>query len=396
MTIVVDATPISPGDAAGVETFAYGLLQGLANTPGVDIEALIQAGTLPAWEQQTPGFANYVEIKSFLNAGTGWQRFLRKVAPTALSRSPLAGQLRRLRALSVDSHRNDSAVLTYYPFHRTPATAELFVMTVHDLRTFQPDFASPLDQEIIAENMRRAAAIVCSWPHPYADARRIFPEHAGKIFMSSLPVFNPPVGEYDRHTFNRSHPTLLYPAGLAPHKNHENLLRAMVDLPTARLICTGPPTEPLMGQLQKLVSELGLVDRVEFTGFVSGSELQKHYAECDAVILPTRWEAASGPLFEALAWHKPIIASRIGPVTSQLRFAGAQAHLFDPESPGDIVRAVKGWLSGPEPDYSAVNEWIWKRTWTDVASEYRRVFDWAMGHDKPLALQPVLDEEDWK
>jgi glycosyltransferase involved in cell wall biosynthesis len=393
MTIVIDATPITPGNSAGVETFAYGLLRGLSVTPGESVQALVQAGTRPAWERQTPDFSNYVEIKSFLNADATWQRLLRKVTPDVVARTPLAGHLRRLRARSVDAGRDDTAGLTYYPFHRTPATAETFVMTVHDLRPFQPEFASPLDQSIIAQNMSRATAVVCSWPHPYADAQRLFPEHTAKIFMSPLPIFNPPVGDFTPHVVNRSAPTLLYPAGIAPHKNHENLVRAMADLPTARLVCTGPPTEPLLGRLKGLVNELGLADRVEFTGFVSAAELQEQFANCDAVIIPTRWEAASGPLFEALAWRKPVIASRIGPVTAQLRFAGAEAHLFDPESPDAIAQAVKDWQSGPDPDYSDLNEWIWKRDWAAVATDYRRVFDWARGLDKPTDLQPSLDEE---
>lgn len=392
MTIVIDATPISPGSSAGVETFAYGLIRGLTHTPGEGVQTLVQAGTRAAWESHTPEFSNYVEIKSILNGGAAWQRMLRTVTPPWVSRTPLAGLLRRLRARAVDSRREDTSGLTYYPFHRTPATSPLFVMTVHDLRAFQPGFVSPLDQRIITENMRRAAAVICSWPHPFADANRLFPEFSAKIFMSPLPVFNPPVSIFEPHTTNRSSPTLLYPAGLAPHKNHENLVRAMADLPTSRLICTGPPTEPLKRQLENLVVELGLADRVEFTGFVSGSELQEQYAGCDAVIIPTRWEAASGPLFEALAWRKPIIASRIGPVTSQLRFAGAQANLFDPESPQDIVRAVRRWQSGTDPDYSDLSEWIWERNWTDVATEYRRIFAWVMGHEKPVDLQPSLDE----
>jgi glycosyltransferase involved in cell wall biosynthesis len=263
-----------------------------------------------------------------------------------------------------------------------------YVITVHDLRAFHPEFASALDQRIITENVAGARAIICSWPHPYADVCRLFPQHADKVFMIPLPVFNPPAEIDPFKATDRLAPLLLYPAGLSEHKNHQNLLRAISHLPSVRLVCTGPAPQPNLGRLQQLVSQLGLTQRVSFTGYVTDEELQQYFAECDAVILPTRWEAASGPLFEALARRKPIIVSDISPIRAQLAFAGAHAELFNPESPEDIAAAVRRWQRGHDPDYSELKAWIWYRDWSDVASEYMRIFAWVRGGRKPNELQP--------
>lgn len=65
---------------------------------------------------------------------------------------------------------------------------------------------------------------------------------------------------------------------------------------------------PLLTQYQ----QVGLPKNVELLGRVDDPQLDKLYAECDALILPTRFEGMPTVVLEAMARSKPIIVSDVG------------------------------------------------------------------------------------
>lgn len=80
----------------------------------------------------------------------------------------------------------------------------------------------------------------------------------------------------------------------------------------ARLLIVGGGN--LLGQYQRLASELSLGDRVIFSGHVSDTALPKYYAVCDLAILPSK-DSSEGfglVLLEAMATGKAVIGSRVG------------------------------------------------------------------------------------
>lgn len=390
--VFFDFTSIKPAHSGGVEEVAYGLLEGfsaLGSKSPVQPEVLVQKDSLPEWRELGGAPFELRGHASFLNADARWQTSLRRLGRAP---APLVGLLRNLRARS--TARVTADALTYYPFHRVPARAENYVVTLHDMRVFQAGMESSLDQKIIRENVVGARAVICSWPHPYQEARRLFPDATEKIHLIPLPVFHAPATRPSRHRLlgGQGSSRLLYPAGLAPHKNHENLIRglALVTRPVT-LVCTGPGADEERLRLERLALDLGC--RVEFKGRISAAELRRQFEESDALIIPTLWEAASGPLFEALAWGKPVLASRIEPVESQLQFANASALLFDPRSAESIAAAIESWVEEGAPVNDNVAGWIWGRHWEDVAIDYARVLLWAAGKaDKPTHLQPELSK----
>lgn len=134
---------------------------------------------------------------------------------------------------------------------------------------------------------------------------------------------------------------LLYPAQTWPHKNHEGLLRAAAllrdrDGIEVDLVFSGHRNE-YARTIDRTVASLGLGEHVTWTGFVSTRDLLGLYALATGVVIPSRFEAASGPLWEAFLAGAPAAAAA---VTSLPEQAGDAALMFDPEDPASIAGAV--------------------------------------------------------
>src|SRR4030042_4478797 len=63
-------------------------------------------------------------------------------------------------------------------------------------------------------------------------------------------------------------------------------------------------------RLQKLVTKLGLSNRVIFTGFLAGQDKLAALVDADVVVQPSRYEYAAWAPIEAVLCGTPIIVSR--------------------------------------------------------------------------------------
>ncbi|HEX8367748.1 MAG TPA: glycosyltransferase family 1 protein [Pyrinomonadaceae bacterium] len=137
-------------------------------------------------------------------------------------------------------------------------------------------------------------------------------------------------------------PFALYPAMTWEHKNHIRLLEAIALLRERRnlrinLVCTGHKNA-FWSNIERRLRELRLEEQVKFLGVVPHRELSALYLQAQFVIIPTLFEAASAPLFEA--WqHKT--AAACSSVTSLPEQAVDAALLFNPFSVEEIAGALK-------------------------------------------------------
>ena len=133
----------------------------------------------------------------------------------------------------------------------------------------------------------------------------------------------------------------LYPAMTWEHKNHIRLLEALAVLRdrhalSLRVVCTGHKSD-FWPRVESRMNELGLGEQVKFLGFVSREELSALYRAAQFVFIPTMFEAASAPLFEAWQHDTPVACSS---VTSLPEQAAGAALLFDPLDVDEIARAL--------------------------------------------------------
>lgn len=137
-------------------------------------------------------------------------------------------------------------------------------------------------------------------------------------------------------------PFALYPAMTWEHKNHlrlieaVNLLRERENL-KINLVCTGHKNA-FYPQIEKLVRELNLEKQIRFTGITEYTELSVFYRLAQFVVVPTLFEAMSGPLFEAWQYGAPVACSNVTSLPEQALDA---ALLFDPFSVEEIAHAMK-------------------------------------------------------
>lgn len=139
---------------------------------------------------------------------------------------------------------------------------------------------------------------------------------------------------------------------LKPYKGIDILLEAFARLPEPIIRDTvlrivGYPmmqTEPLKIRAQSL----GIADRINWDlRFVEEIEVASYFAQADVVVLPYRRIDQSGVIMVALAFEKPIIASRVGGFAETIT-DGEHGLLVEPGDVGSLAQSLSYILSEDE------------------------------------------------
>lgn len=184
---------------------------------------------------------------------------------------------------------------------------------------------------------------------------------------------------------------ILYPAQTWPHKNHVGLVRAL-DLIRKRdglvvpVVFTGRRNDDAQS-VDALIEHLGLEDQVTWTGFVEPKALAAIYRLASSVVIPSRFEAASGPLWEAFTAGVPAACSSVTSLPTQ---AGDAALIFDPDDLDRMADAIVRLWTDPRlcetlvvRGRKRVAGFTWDRTARKFRARYRRLAGWP------------LSDEDW-
>lgn len=109
--------------------------------------------------------------------------------------------------------------------------------------------------------------------------------------------------------------TILCVARIDRQKNQMMLVEALARHSGMKARLVGPVTQPdYMAELERRAVELGVADRVSFTGALppGGDALISEYANADVFVLPSRHEPFGIAVLEAWASGLPVIASDVG------------------------------------------------------------------------------------
>lgn len=138
-------------------------------------------------------------------------------------------------------------------------------------------------------------------------------------------------------------PYFLYLGTLQPRKNLVRLVEAFSALPAhLTLVIAGMITEGRGGWMYQeifdKVKQLGLDDRVIFTGYVPDNDVPFLLAGSLAYVLPSLYEGFGIPPVEAMATGTPVVVSK---VTSLPEICGnAAVYIHDPYDAGSIKSAL--------------------------------------------------------
>ena len=80
-------------------------------------------------------------------------------------------------------------------------------------------------------------------------------------------------------------------------------------------------------------------EKVTFCGWIPHDKLDGYYKSCDAVIMPSRWEAFGLVGVEAMKYGKPIIVSNRGALPELVK-DGENGYIFDFEHPESLIRIL--------------------------------------------------------
>ncbi|MFI5697403.1 glycosyltransferase family 4 protein [Kribbella sp. NPDC051586] len=147
---------------------------------------------------------------------------------------------------------------------------------------------------------------------------------------------------------------LLCVGAITPAKGPDLLLEALatVDDPAWRCVFIGSLNLDLefVDELRRRAKDRRLADRVCFAGPLTGAELERAYAEADALVLASQFETYGMVVTEALARGLPVVATQVGGVPEAVGHApdGSRPGLLVvPGDPHALAQALRQWLGDP-------------------------------------------------
>lgn len=108
-------------------------------------------------------------------------------------------------------------------------------------------------------------------------------------------------------------------------KELDMVVRAMQRIDATLLVAGKGPAK---ADVEKLVEDLGLQDKVVFAGFVPDSELPAYYNAADIAVSASKFETQGLSILEAMASGKPV-ACRNGRAFAEIVHDGVNGYLFD-------------------------------------------------------------------
>lgn len=133
-----------------------------------------------------------------------------------------------------------------------------------------------------------------------------------RIFTMMPDIENVDVSKCKDYDFGSTKYNFLYPANNAGYKEHRTLMEAVSrlkeknpDLASSIKIYLTLKAEA-NEKMIKQIESYGVTDLFVFTGFVSREELLSMYKSCTGLLFPSTIESLTMPLWEAVAFKKPI------------------------------------------------------------------------------------------
>ena len=244
--------------------------------------------------------------------------------------------------------------IQYSPIYKTSVPV---ITTMHDVQEFHfPEFFTASERLHRAINSFKSVSesdhIIVSFDHIKSDLMKYYSIPENKVSVCPPPFADDWFAtkkETDWQTLEKKYSLtkkyLLYPAATWPHKNHIRLLEALKEvqkrIPDLNLICTGNKTD-YYDIIHKKILELGLENSLKFLGIVPEDDLIGLYKNAELVVIPTLYEAGSGPLYEAMKYKVPVICAN---TTSLPETVSNAKYIFNPTDVNELSELILKMLS---------------------------------------------------
>jgi glycosyltransferase involved in cell wall biosynthesis len=250
--------------------------------------------------------------------------------------------------------RKHQADLLHSPHFNLPLVRVCpYVVTIHDViyLACREDLPSQLGRlyyrAMMGAAVKRADRIITDSEYSKRDLQRFF-----RVEEDRMDVIYPGVDQtirktvesvkkrevQDRYGIVSSY--LIYTGIYKLRKNHAGLLKSFkVFLEKggdAQLVIAGPMADG-EATLRKIATDLGIAERVIFTGFVPDGDLPALYSGAQVYACPSLYEGFGFTVLEAMACGVPVVCSK---ETSLPEVAGAAALYADARNPQEFGNAL--------------------------------------------------------
>lgn len=151
-----------------------------------------------------------------------------------------------------------------------------------------------------------------------------------------------PNGSQQLHELYNNRKIVFSLGRLVPYKGYSYLIEAAQYLPDDYVVAIGG-TGPLYDELNRLIIDKGLEDKVKLLGFVKDEDVTAYYTACKIFVLPSiqKTEAFGIVQIEAMSGGKPVVATTIpGSGTSWVNAHGISGLNVTPKQSKELAEAI--------------------------------------------------------
>jgi D-inositol-3-phosphate glycosyltransferase len=194
-------------------------------------------------------------------------------------------------------------------------------------------------------------------------------------------------------------PRLLAVRQSADEPGLDTVVRALAEVPDAELLIAGGPSGsgPANQDLAGLARDLGVADRITFTGDVSRTHLPALLRSAD-LLLSGEWEDPSGTLaLQAMACGTPVAASVAG-VVGDAVIDRTTGFLVPPGQPSALARRIRHLFASPMQleafSIAAVDRARSRYSWDRIGRETIQAYERCLPHQFPVTDEPEPGDAD--
>jgi teichuronic acid biosynthesis glycosyltransferase TuaC len=200
-----------------------------------------------------------------------------------------------------------------------------------------------------------------------------------------LALFRPQDREAARGALGCTRPIVLAVGNLVALKRHRLMVEALTHLPRVELVLVGEGPERT--NIEKLVRERKVADRVRLLGRVPQDRLPEIYSAADLLLLVSTHEGWPNVLLESMACGTPVVVSPMDGIADIVGAAEAGRVLAD-DTPSGLAAAVRELLAAP-PSRAATRLYAEQFDWQSTTDGQTALFHEILERRSKARLAPV-------